>query len=248
MRAGARLVLRPDFTTARYVAMAWVVDRAECSSEIFVNRSNDHDAIHQTHRHRACPWSRSTLAGADVAGPNMPPLNTSGEPASNPPPNAGGQQGQNAGEIAAMKPNDTSNFDRSKTLEELEGIKLTEPVVPMTPLVQKVHRLYSVPVEAFSTENLRLMIGQQCGLPYLVPIALEALDADPWVSGDLYRGDLLQSVLRVAPEFWIARPDLFDTLFDIFSELSHQKQLMETELRPAWVRIFRALYGGDPTF
>jgi CDI immunity proteins len=174
--------------------MAWVVDRAECSSEIFVNRSNDHDAIHQTHRHRACPWSRS------------------------------------------------------KTLEELEGIKLTEPVVPMTPLVQKVHRLYSVPVEAFSTENLRLMIGQQCGLPYLVPIALEALDADPWVSGDLYRGDLLQSVLRVAPEFWIARSDLFDTLFDIFSELSHQKQLMETELRPAWVRIFRALYGGDPTF
>jgi hypothetical protein len=138
-----------------------------------------------------------------------------------------------------------TDFDRSKTLEELEGVELSEALWP-TPLVKEIHRLYRVPLETFSTENLRIVIGQQFGLPYLVPMALDLLEVEPWAAGDLYKGDLLQSVLRVEPEFWTTRPDLADRLFYIFSELGAQHDLMKTELLPRWRDIYRALYNADP--
>jgi CDI immunity proteins len=126
--------------------------------------------------------------------------------------------------------------DRSKTLEQLEGIERTELGLA-TPLVKEIHRLYAVPLERFSTENLRIMIGQQRGLPYLVPMALDILEADPWAAGDFYAGDLLHSVVRVASEFWKSHPELVDRLFFIFSELGIQRDLLETKLLPGWNRI-----------
>jgi CDI immunity proteins len=136
-------------------------------------------------------------------------------------------------------------FDRSKTLEELEGVELSEQVWP-TPLVKEVHRLRTVPLEKFSTENLRIMIGQQCGLLYLVPMALDVLDLDPWAAGDLYKGDLLHSVLRVESDFWTHHLDLVYRLLGIFSELGAQQKLMKTELLPQWTRIHREFFNSDP--
>ena len=43
---------------------------------------------------------------------------------------------------------------------------------------------------------------------YLVPIALEHLERDPFVEGDFYPGDLLCNVLALPPAFWADRPDL----------------------------------------
>jgi hypothetical protein len=136
-------------------------------------------------------------------------------------------------------------FDRSKTLEELEGVELSEQVWP-TPLVKEVHRLRTVPLERFSTENLRIMIGQQCGLQCLVPMALDVLDVDPWAAGDRYKGALLHSVLRVESEFWERHSDLVYRLFSIFSELGAQQDLMKTELFPRWIRIHREFFNADP--
>jgi hypothetical protein len=136
-------------------------------------------------------------------------------------------------------------FDRSKTLEELEGVELSEQVWP-TPLVKEAHRLRTVPLEKFSTENLRIMIGQQCGLLYLVPMALDVLDLDPWAAGNLYKGDLLHSVLRVESDFWMHHLDLVYRLLGIFSELGAQQKLMKTELLPQWTRIHREFFNSDP--
>ena len=58
----------------------------------------------------------------------------------------------------------------------------------------------------FTVENLRIMLGQDIGSRYLVPIALEHLEADPFVAGDFYPGDLLCSVLSLPREFWSAIP------------------------------------------
>jgi hypothetical protein len=52
------------------------------------------------------------------------------------------------------------------------------------------------------------MIGQQVGLKYLLPLALDRLEDDPFAQGDFYHGDLLNSVLGVSLAFWEQHPDL----------------------------------------
>ncbi len=100
-----------------------------------------------------------------------------------------------------------SDFDRSKSLQELEAEDWGEPTYD-SHLVTECHRLRRVPLRAFSPEDLRIMIGQQIGLPYLIPLALELLRSDPFTAGDCYEGDLLAAVLRADSRFWLASPEL----------------------------------------
>ena len=65
-----------------------------------------------------------------------------------------------------------------------------------------------MPLGEFYAEDLRLTIGQNLGLEYLVPLALEQLQEDPFAEGAYSPGDLLVSVLGANGEFWQAHPDL----------------------------------------
>jgi hypothetical protein len=107
--------------------------------------------------------------------------------------------------MAEFMPRRSSIAD--KTLDDLEGIEWGPPQIESN-LVTDVHRLRRVPLKQFRIEDLRLMIGQKVGLEYLVPIALDHLDANPLVEGDFYPGDLLAAVLRVPDGFWRDRPVL----------------------------------------
>jgi CDI immunity proteins len=98
-------------------------------------------------------------------------------------------------------------FDRSLTLDQLDPPAWGGPT-HKTGLVITCHRLRRKPVEQFSMEDLRLMIGQEIGLTWLVPLALEILEQDPLACGDLYPGDLLDRVLLVGREFWRGEPEL----------------------------------------
>ena len=100
-----------------------------------------------------------------------------------------------------------SEFDRSKTLQELEDEDWGKPTYD-SHLVTECHRLRRVPLREFTPESLRIMIGQQIGLPFLIPLALELLRVDPFTAGNLYEGDLLAAVLRADSRFWIASPEL----------------------------------------
>jgi contact-dependent growth inhibition (CDI) system CdiI-like immunity protein len=62
--------------------------------------------------------------------------------------------------------------------------------------------LRHVPLREFNSEDLRIMIGQNIGLQYLVPLALERLDRHSLTHGDYYPGDLLASTLRADHNFW----------------------------------------------
>ena len=94
------------------------------------------------------------------------------------------------------------NSARMKSLEQLEGVQLGPPSVD-TNLVRTVHRLHKKPIGQFTIEDLRIMIGQGKGLPFLVPLALEALERDPFAEGDFYEGDLLKAVSSIDSSFWL---------------------------------------------
>lgn len=97
------------------------------------------------------------------------------------------------------------HFDKNKSLMELEGSDWTEPIYDSN-LVTKCFELRRLPICNFTTENLRLMIGQEISLDYLIPLALEMLGDNVLSEGDLYCGDLLESMLRVNKNFWENNP------------------------------------------
>ncbi len=100
-----------------------------------------------------------------------------------------------------------TEFDRSKALQELENEDWGEPNFD-SHLVQECHRLSRVPLQDFTAENLRIMIGQNFGLDYLIPLAVEKLEENPLIEGGFYAGDLLANVLRADSSFWSKFPEL----------------------------------------
>jgi len=94
--------------------------------------------------------------------------------------------------------------ERDKSLQELEQSDWGEPT-------------YDSPLREFTVEDLRIMIGQNVGLPHLVPVALGRLRKDPLAEGDFYPGDLLKSMLTADPTFWREHPQWRDELKEIAS-------------------------------
>jgi hypothetical protein len=95
---------------------------------------------------------------------------------------------------------------RFKTLENLE--KEIWPKIDFdSHLVKTTAHLRRVPLNDFSVEDLRIMIGQHFSLFYLVPLALEKLEENILCEGDMMPGDLLQAVVKCTPEFWIEHPE-----------------------------------------
>jgi hypothetical protein len=117
--------------------------------------------------------------------------------------------------------------DTAKNLDQLEGI-VSGPPTYDSYLVSTCHRLRTKPVAEFTVEDLRIMIGQSIGLPYLMPLALDVLEREPLAAGDFYPGDLLQSVLSVSAEYWRREWDLRDRLGRILAEMERvPKELTE---------------------
>ena len=106
------------------------------------------------------------------------------------------------------------SFDLGKSLQVLEGHDWGEPDYD-SGLVQECHRLRRVPLREFTVENLRIMIGQNIGLEFLIPLALERLRDDPLAEGDCYPGDLLVNVLGAEATFWKEHADLLDVAREI---------------------------------
>ncbi len=113
-----------------------------------------------------------------------------------------------------MKP---ENNWKHKTLENLEKDELLSTAFNST-LVKRACDLRRKVLNEFTTEDLRLMIGQQTGLNYLVPLALEVLTSDLFAEGDFFEGDLLQNVLKVRTGFWDDNKDQWLNLHNLLKD------------------------------
>jgi hypothetical protein len=73
-------------------------------------------------------------------------------------------------------------------------------------LLARCEALLDTPLQNYSIEDLRLLVGQQLGLHWLMPLALAHLTHNLFSEGDYYAGDLLASVLRLENDYWQAHP------------------------------------------
>ncbi|MGI5372826.1 contact-dependent growth inhibition system immunity protein [Streptomyces sp. CA-251387] len=108
----------------------------------------------------------------------------------------------------------------SRSLEEMEGGRWPDPPADATRLVATAHALRRKPISALSPEDLRLLIGRNIGLPYLLPRAVDLLRADPLVEGDLYEGDLLSAALTRDRAAWAGAPQAARALRLVLSTMN----------------------------
>jgi hypothetical protein len=91
-----------------------------------------------------------------------------------------------------------------KTLQELDGVDWGEPSYPST-LVVRCHELRRVPFKDFDDGDLRIMIGQDINLDYLIPLALDRVEDDPWLCASFYDGDMLWYLIK-RNGYWLTHP------------------------------------------
>jgi len=117
---------------------------------------------------------------------------------------------------------------RFKTLEQLEK-DVWGPDTYGSKLTSTIHRLRKKVLNDFSIEDLRITIGQQEGLPYLVPLAIEVLKEDISAEGDFYEGDLLKAVLTVDPKFWKENREYWETVHFLIKSKKQKVKQMEID-------------------
>jgi hypothetical protein len=107
-----------------------------------------------------------------------------------------------------------SNLD--KTIKQLTKIDLNSDSWDSS-MIKKVEKYINLPLKSLNTEALRLLISQNIGLDFLIPLAMDRLKENILAEGDLYEGDLLKNVLDSDKEYWIKHKDYHLKLVDLYN-------------------------------
>ncbi|MFZ6024140.1 MAG: contact-dependent growth inhibition system immunity protein [Bacteroidota bacterium] len=115
--------------------------------------------------------------------------------------------------------------DFSKSLQQLENIFWEDYAFP-TPLIEKAHIYRKIPINDLLPSEIRLLIGQNIGLQFLIPKAIEILEIDILTDADFYEGDLLSAILTCDKDYWSNHKEIKQRvrtlLSDKISEIENQ--------------------------
>ncbi len=125
----------------------------------------------------------------------------------------------------------------NKSLNELEGKIFSERPEFGSYVVQKTYELLDKKLKDYTPADLRLMIGQNFGLKYLIPMAIELLKKNPLIEATFYEGDLLTTILNVDKTFWKENPEYINDIQQIFSGSIDIKSL---ENNPQYRQLYRS--------
>ena len=106
---------------------------------------------------------------------------------------------------------------KTKTLENLER-NIWPPLSSDegSYLIKTCNRLRKKALAEFDIEDLRIMINENIGLKYLIPLALEILNKNILAEGNYYEGDLLSAVLSSDKSYWEQEKDSWKTVIDLY--------------------------------
>lgn len=132
------------------------------------------------------------------------------------------------------------NIDTTKSIEQLENKFWGEPEYNSS-LVISCHNLRKKPLQDFEIKDLRIMIGQNIGLDYLIPLSILKLEEDILVEGGLYEGDLLTNVLSCDRSYWTKNTNDFKTICRLFNinRVKLKAYDISEEIKQEWFDLFR---------
>jgi hypothetical protein len=82
-------------------------------------------------------------------------------------------------------------------------------------LVKRCFELRKIKLENFTVEDLRIMVGQEIGLEFLLPKCFEILKINLFAEGDFFEGDLLKNILGINTEFWNRNKESYLMLYNL---------------------------------
>lgn len=106
-------------------------------------------------------------------------------------------------------------MEKDKTIEDLENDVWKEINFP-TSLVERCYYLRKKKIKDLSNDELRLLIGQNIGLKFIVPVAFQILEEEILVEATYYPGDLLLSVISCDINYWKNNKASLNTLLSIY--------------------------------
>jgi hypothetical protein len=70
-----------------------------------------------------------------------------------------------------------------------------------TSLVTKVYALRKIPLNKLKPEQIILLIGQDLGIDFILPLALNILDDNPFIECTFYPCDLLKYISKIKIDY-----------------------------------------------
>ena len=108
-------------------------------------------------------------------------------------------------------------------------------------LITTCHQLRKKALKNFDIEDLRIMIGQNISLPYLIPIATNKIQNNILSEGDFYEGDLLKSILESDTNFWKENRESWLLVCSIFDNQKHKLDYNHSDISQAF-KNFKQIY------
>jgi hypothetical protein len=96
--------------------------------------------------------------------------------------------------------------DLSLTLEQLTGHRMPRPADAPTDMLKAIFSAHKKPLDQLSDEEIRLLVTQQDGFPYLLDLVWPQLEENPLLDCGMYPGDILSNLLRADESVWDDRP------------------------------------------
>lgn len=125
---------------------------------------------------------------------------------------------------------------KDKSLQDIYGALDREQDLDST-LINRCQNLWLKALKDYNFADLRIMIGQGLGLSELIPMALTALEDNPCIDAELYKGDLLQVVFSVGNDFWKNHDDLNTRVVELKFEVESLIETLQTEILPLTEKI-----------
>ncbi|MER5971311.1 contact-dependent growth inhibition system immunity protein [Streptomyces sp. NPDC002055] len=132
-------------------------------------------------------------------------------------------------------------FDRTLSVEMLEGDPWSDPPEDSTGLVRSVHELRKRPVGTLSAWDLARLIGQDVALPWTLPLGVEILrdTAPKQVETGWYDDELLTAVLNRKSSTWSTFPELAQEMVNVLEILTDlpsyiQRDVVKFRSRLPW--------------
>lgn len=114
-------------------------------------------------------------------------------------------------------------LNRGISISQLEGWSWTSEIPTEEDdsyVVYNFYLLHNKPLNDYTADDIHFMIGQDTGLEYLVPTALELIDENITLEASYYPFDMLRQLMRIEIEYWKKNIDQYNKLNQIIDKNS----------------------------
>ena len=73
---------------------------------------------------------------------------------------------------------------------------------------KRIHEAVTKPLDSLSAADLMVLISQDIGLAFVMPLALPVVERDPLIEVEHFKGDLLEVMLRASSDFYLNHPEI----------------------------------------